>query len=64
MNYAGVTNGILNATSNVYDQSAIFNSFSLIGLTASFYDASALTLARTGELPPEFAQPSPGVRFL
>lgn len=43
VNYAGVNNGALNMTSNVYDQAAIFNHFSLIGLTSSGYDASLLT---------------------
>ncbi len=46
VNYAGVINGILNSTSNVYDETAIFNHFSLIGLTSSGYDASLLTDAQ------------------
>jgi hypothetical protein len=46
VNYAGVNNGILNTVSNVYDQTAIFNHFSLIGLTSSGYDASNLSLAQ------------------
>jgi len=46
-NYAGVINGVLNMTSNVYDQTAIFNTFSLIGLTSSGYDASLLSPAQT-----------------
>ena len=48
VNYAGVSNGILNTTSNVYDQSAMFDNFSLIGLTAAGYDPSALSLAQKG----------------
>ncbi len=48
VNYAGVNNGILNTTSNVYDQSAMFNNFSLIGLTADGYDPSALNLVQKG----------------
>jgi hypothetical protein len=46
VNYAGVSNGILNMTSSVYDQTAIFNHFSLIGLTASGYDTNGLTSAQ------------------
>lgn len=48
VNYAGVNNGILNTTSNVYDQSAMFGNFSLIGLTAGGYDPSALNLVQKG----------------
>jgi hypothetical protein len=47
VNYAGVINGVLNMTSNVYDQTAIFNTFSLIGLTSSGYDASLLSPTQT-----------------
>lgn len=50
VNYAGVNNGTLNMTSNIYDQTAIFNHFSLIGLTSSGYDASLLSPAQTSSV--------------
>lgn len=43
VNYAGVTNGILNTTSNVFDQTAMFSNFSLIGLTSGSFNKSSLS---------------------
>lgn len=48
VNYAGVNNGTLNMTSQVYDQTAMFDNFALIGLTSKGYDASLLNPLQSG----------------
>ncbi len=55
VNYAGVQNGILNTTSNVIDQSAMFKNFSMIGLTSGRFDTSGLTTAQKDKISTAYA---------
>jgi hypothetical protein len=64
VNYAGVNNGALNMTSNVYDQTAIFNHFSLIGLTTSGYDASLLSPAQTSSVSTGYADAITAIGYI
>jgi hypothetical protein len=64
VNYAGVNNGVLNMTSNVYDQTAIFNHFSLIGLTTSGYDASLLSPAQTSSVSTGYADAITAIGYI
>jgi arylsulfatase A-like enzyme len=43
VNFSGVTNGIPNATSTIFDQTAMFQTFATIGLSAGRFDTSSLT---------------------
>ena len=64
VNYAGVNNGVLNTTSNVYDQSAIFNYFSLIGLTASGYDSSLLSSTQASAVSAGYADAITAIGYI
>lgn len=43
VNYSGVTNGIPNATSTLFDQQAMFENFAAIGLSTGGFDTTSLT---------------------
>jgi hypothetical protein len=55
VNYAGVQNGVLNMTSSVVDQSAMFSNFSMIGLTSGSFDTSGLTTAQKDKISAAYA---------
>lgn len=64
VNYAGVQNGILNLNSNVYDQSAMFSKFLMIGLSRGSFSDSALTLGQRTAISTGYADAMSAIRLI
>ena len=64
VNYAGVQNGILNLTSNVANQSAMFSNFSMMGLTSTGFDTSGLTTAQKEKISTAYAEAASAITLI
>lgn len=64
VNYAGVQNGVLNMTSNVVDQSAMFNNFSMMGLTSGSFNTSGLTTAQKDKISTAYADAYSAIKLI
>jgi hypothetical protein len=64
VNYAGVQNGILNMASNVFNQSAMFGNFSIIGLTSGRFDTSGLTTAQKDKISTAYAEAASAIALI
>ncbi len=64
VNYAGVQNGTLKMTSSIFDQSAMFSNFSIIGLTSRGFDTSSLTTAQKDKISTAYADVAAAITLI
>lgn len=64
VNYAGVQNGILNLNSSVYDQSAMFSEFSMLGLSSGSFSDTGLTAGQRTAISNGYADAMSAIRLI
>jgi hypothetical protein len=64
VNYAGVQNGVLNPSSAVYDQAAMFNNFSTMGLSAIGFSTSGLSSTQISNISTGFSNAISAVKLI